>query len=254
MAERKVEDASLDEEASNPFPLFPADEEVELLLAIKASASAPAARTMGVWMTTISFQGTRTVRLIGWKGLRWNCNVTIEPPFTRMSNLNNWYRALCFSRKMNNKEQEMKRPMPCSYCLCICVTEGFQAYFVIRGKKGMRIDTHHPSGLVSVNPNWGSVATDILIPVRPLASGVTTRPRITETRLFVCLFSRGVEFHYCSTGFEMKEWKEGESVNPISICCGTVGVDVHVWHDRQEFSRQEKRMWVSGSVFLHPEK
>jgi hypothetical protein len=43
--------------------------------------------------------------------------------------------------------------------------------------------THHPSGRVRVNPNCGSVATEIRIPVRPLASGVTTRPRITETRL-----------------------------------------------------------------------
>lgn len=25
--------------------------------------------------------------MIGWNGLRWNCSVTIDPPFTRMSNL-----------------------------------------------------------------------------------------------------------------------------------------------------------------------
>ena len=48
------------------------------------------------------------------------------------------------------------------------------------GRRGI---THHPSGRVSVNPNCGSVATEILIPVSPLPSGVTTLPRITDTRL-----------------------------------------------------------------------
>lgn len=43
--------------------------------------------------------------------------------------------------------------------------------------------TYHPSGRVKVNPNCGSVATEILIPVSPLPSGVITCPLITETRL-----------------------------------------------------------------------
>lgn len=37
--------------------------------------------------TTIWFQGTKTVRVIGLKGLLWNWSVTAPPPFTRMSNL-----------------------------------------------------------------------------------------------------------------------------------------------------------------------
>ena len=53
-------------------------------------------------------------------------------------------------------------------------------------KKYVRTEdwTYHPSGRVRVNPNCGSVATETLIPVRPLESGVITRPRITDTRLF----------------------------------------------------------------------
>lgn len=43
--------------------------------------------------------------------------------------------------------------------------------------------TYHPSGRVSVNPNCGSVATEIRIPVRPFPSGVTIFPLITDTRL-----------------------------------------------------------------------
>lgn len=33
------------------------------------------------------FHGTNTVRVIGWNGERWNCNVTAPPPLTRTSNL-----------------------------------------------------------------------------------------------------------------------------------------------------------------------
>lgn len=43
--------------------------------------------TIGFGMTTISFHGTNTVRLMGWNGFRWNCNVTAPPPLTNMSNL-----------------------------------------------------------------------------------------------------------------------------------------------------------------------
>ena len=35
-----------------------------------------------------------------------------------------------------------------------------------------------------MNPNCGSVATEILIPVKPFPSGVIICPRITEARLF----------------------------------------------------------------------
>lgn len=37
--------------------------------------------------TIIWFHGTNTVRVIGRKGARWNCNVIAPPPFTKMSNL-----------------------------------------------------------------------------------------------------------------------------------------------------------------------
>lgn len=37
--------------------------------------------------TTIRFQGTKTVRVKGRKGERWNCKVTAPPPFTSTSNL-----------------------------------------------------------------------------------------------------------------------------------------------------------------------
>lgn len=38
--------------------------------------------------TTMRFHATMIVRISGLYGLRWNCNVTAPPPFTKMSNLN----------------------------------------------------------------------------------------------------------------------------------------------------------------------
>lgn len=106
--------------------------------------------------------------------------------------------------------------------------------------------THHPSGLVRVNPNCGSVATEIRIPVRPLASGVTTRPRITETRL-LCLFlfvesvRAGGSRAKCCFRYE-------DYVHAAHVCTGIKsdeGIDAmllllqhHVCHNPREFDHQ----------------
>lgn len=37
--------------------------------------------------TTMRFQGTKTVRVSGRNGERWNCKVTAPPPLTKTSNL-----------------------------------------------------------------------------------------------------------------------------------------------------------------------
>lgn len=56
--------------------------------------------------------------------------------------------------------------------------------------------TYHPSLLVRVNPNCGSVATLTLIPMSPLPSRLTTRPRITETRLEIAQQNRSERDRY----------------------------------------------------------
>uniref|UniRef100_A0A2M4DF32 Putative secreted protein n=1 Tax=Anopheles darlingi TaxID=43151 RepID=A0A2M4DF32_ANODA len=78
--------------------------------------------------TTIWFQGTKTVRVSGRNGDRWNCSVTAPPPFTSTSN--------------------------------------------------------QPPWRVSVKPKRESRSTDTRIPMMPSPCGVTTWPRITDTRTF----------------------------------------------------------------------
>lgn len=58
------------------------------------------------------FHGTNTVRVNGWNGERWNCNVTAPPPLTSTSNLygKQWKKKYAqFDAKMEKKCNRKKK-------------------------------------------------------------------------------------------------------------------------------------------------
>lgn len=60
------------------------------------------------------FHGTNTVRVIGWNGERWNCNVTAPPPLTSTSNLkSNKTKKLNLLQYKATKKLERKKKVKC---------------------------------------------------------------------------------------------------------------------------------------------